>query len=180
MMRLRFPKRRHFLALAAGASLSGCGFQPVYMPTASGKAGVAQRELAAIHVDLIPDRPGQLLRQALQQRLEGSDSGVARRYDLSVGFAVAGEGIAVQPDTIATRLRMTGSANWTLTAQDPGRTRLTSGYARAMDAINLIDEQYFALDLENEAITRRLAEALADQITLQLAVFFRKRAAASG
>ena len=48
------------------------------MPTASGKAGVAQRELAAIQVDLIPDRPGQLLRQALQDRLEMGASGVAR------------------------------------------------------------------------------------------------------
>ena len=58
--------RRQSLTWAARTSLSGCGFQPVYMPTASGKAGVAQRELAAVHVDLIPYRPGQLLRQALQ------------------------------------------------------------------------------------------------------------------
>ena len=65
----RLPRRR-MLALAAAAALSGCGFQPVYMPTASGNAGVAQRELAAIQVALIPDRPGQLLRQALQDRLE--------------------------------------------------------------------------------------------------------------
>ena len=48
--------------------LSGCGFQPVYMPTASGKAGVAQRELASVYVGIIPERPGQVLRQALQER----------------------------------------------------------------------------------------------------------------
>ena len=63
-------RRRRLLALVSGVTLSGCGFQPVFMPTASGKAGVAQRELAAVHVNLIPDRPGQLLRQALQQRFE--------------------------------------------------------------------------------------------------------------
>jgi hypothetical protein len=34
--------------------------------------------------------------------------------------------------------------------------------------------------LENEAVQRRLADALADQITLQLATFFRKRATVSG
>ena len=34
-----------------------------------------------------------------------------------------------------------------------------------MDGFNIIDEQYFAADLENEAVQRRLAEALADQIT---------------
>ncbi|MDQ2801372.1 MAG: hypothetical protein M3Y41_01300, partial [Pseudomonadota bacterium] len=62
--------RRNLLKLAlvpALVPLAGCGFQPVYMPTASGSAGPARRELAAVNVQIIPDRPGQLLRQALQQ-----------------------------------------------------------------------------------------------------------------
>ena len=172
--------RRQVLACAAGASLSGCGFQPVYMPTASGKAGVAERELAAIHVDLMPDRPGQVLRQALQRRFEGAGDGVARRYDLSVGFGLAGEGLAVQPNSIATRTRLIGTAYWTLTAQDPGRTKLSSGYAKVVDGYNLFDAQYFTADLESEALTRRIAEHLADQITIQLATFFRKQAAPKG
>jgi LPS-assembly lipoprotein len=173
-------QRRQLLALTAGAGLSGCGFQPVYMPTASGTAGVAQRELAAIQVALIPDRPGQLLRQALQDRLEMGASGIARRYDLTVSFWIAGEGIAVQQDSTATRLRETGNANWTLVAQDVGRTRLTSGFAKAIDAINITDEQYFGADLENESLQRRMAGAIADQITMQLAIYFRRRAVASG
>jgi LPS-assembly lipoprotein len=173
-------QRRQLLALTAGATLSGCGFQPVYMPTASGSGGVAQRELAAIQVALLPDRPGQLLRQALQDRLEMGASGVARHYDLNVAFWVAAEGIAVQSDNTASRLRETGNANWTLMAQDAGRTRLTSGFARTDDALNIFDTQYFAADLENEALQKRIADALADQITMQLAIYFRKRAAASG
>jgi LPS-assembly lipoprotein len=173
-------KRRQMLRLGACASVSGCGFQPVYMPTASGRGGPAQRDLAAIEVDLIPERPGQLLRQALQDRLEGSAGPGRRRYNLAVAFGVSGEGIAIEPDTVATRIREIGTATWTLLAQDPGRTKLSSGSARAVDAINILDTQYFAADLENEAVQKRLAEALADQITLQLAVFFRKRAATSG
>jgi LPS-assembly lipoprotein len=173
-------RRRRMFVLAAGATLSGCGFQPVYMPTSSGKAGVAQRELAAIQVGIIPDRPGQLLRQALQDRLEMGLSGVARRYELSVTFGVSGEGIAIEQNTTVTRLRIIGTANWNLVAQDPGRTTLTSGSAKSVDAINIFDTQYFAADLENEAVTRRIAEALADQITLQLATFFHKRDMASG
>lgn len=172
--------RRGMLALLAGLPAAGCGFQPVYMPTSSGNPGVAQRELAAIHVNLIPDRPGQLLRQALQERLELGSSGVARRYDLSVGYLISGEGIAIQPDSNATRIRSIGSANWSLIALDPGRTRLTSGFARAVDAYNLIGSQYFAADMENETIQRRLADALADQIAIQLAAFFRRRAPANG
>jgi LPS-assembly lipoprotein len=172
--------RRELLALAAGATVSGCGFQPVYMPTASGKAGVAQRDLAAINVNLIPDRPGQLLRQALQERLALASSGVARRYDLSTVFGISGEGIAIQPNSVTTRIRLIGHATWTLNAQDPAHTKLSSGFATAVDGYNIFDAQYFALDLENEAVTKRLAEALADQITAQLALFFRKRVTQSG
>ena len=65
-------------------------------------------------------------------------------------------------------------------AQDVARTRVTGGFAKAMDAVNIFDEQYFGADLENEALQgRRVAGAMADQITLQLAMFFRRRAAAS-
>ena len=46
--------------------------------------------------------------------------------------------------------------------------------------MNIFDSQYFAADLETEAVPRRLADALADQIAIQLAAFFRKRATASG
>jgi LPS-assembly lipoprotein len=172
-------RRRRFVALSGFAVLSGCGFQPVYMPTASGTAGVAQRELAAIRVNLIPDRPGQEMRQALQRRLEMAGGTAPHLYDLAVSFGVSGEGIAIQPDSIATRVRLVGNASWRLVAQDPGRTTLTSGSAKAIDGLNIFDTQYFEADLTNEAVTRRLAEALADQITLQLAAYFRKRTAAS-
>ena len=173
-------KRRRLLGLGICTSLAGCGFQPIYMPTVSGKAGAAQRELAAIHVAIIPDRPGQLLRQALQSRFEGSGSGVAQRYELRVGYGIAGDAIAILPDSNPTRIREIGSATWTLVAQDTARTTLTSGSAKAVDGYNLINAQYFASDLENEAVQRRLANALADQITMQLAVYFRKQVATSG
>jgi LPS-assembly lipoprotein len=173
-------QRRSLLALATGTALSGCGFQPVYMPTASGSPGVAQRELAAIDVAIIPDRAGQLLRQALQDRLEKGASGVERRYNLSVGFWVGAEGIAVETGDVTTRLRGTGNAVWTLTAEDPARTVLTRGQAQSLDALNILDTQYFAGDLELEAMFKRMADALADQITLQLATYFRKRAAVTG
>jgi LPS-assembly lipoprotein len=173
-------KRRQALGLAVGASLSGCGFQPVYMPTTSGKAGVAQRELAAIHVAIIPDRPGQVLREELQRRFEGSGSGVSQRYELRVGFGIAGDAIAILPNSNPTRIREVGSASWTLVAQDPAHTTLTTGSAKAVDGYNLIESQYFASDLENSVVQRRLANALADQITMQLAVHFRQQAAKSG
>jgi LPS-assembly lipoprotein len=174
------PGRRRFcvgLASALGAgALGGCGFQPIYMPTASGKAGVAQRELSSVYVNIIPDRPGQLLRQALQERF-GSDSGTPAIYDLTVIFSIAGEGIAIEANNIATRMRLTGNANWTLLAHDPKRTPLTVGSARAIDGLNIFESQYFAADLEIEAEQKRIAEALATQIATQLAIWFRQQSA---
>jgi LPS-assembly lipoprotein len=169
-------RRRAMLLLGAGAALNGCGFQPVYMRTASGNAGPAQRDLAAVEVAIIPDRPGQVLRQALQERLEGGSSGEQRRFDLRVSFWIAGEGLAVQPDTTSSRVRLIGNASWTLYAQDPAHTFLVNGGARAVDGLNEFDAQFFGADLETESVQRRIAGAVADQITAQLAIYFRKHA----
>ena len=171
------PVTRRGLLAGAAVLLGGCGFRPMYMPTASGGPGVAQRELAAVTVGIIPDRPGQLLRQALQERFERTEQGVPHRYDLSVAYEIEGEGIAVLHDNTTTRVRLIGRAQWTLRAQDPQRTVLATGTARTLDAVNLLKEQYFALDLGNEAAQVRIASGVADQITGQLASFFNRRAA---
>jgi hypothetical protein len=168
------PGRRGLL-LGATALLSGCGFQPIYMPTASNKAGPSKRELATVFVRIIPERPGQLLRQALQERF-GDDSGTPSHYDLAVSFGISGESIAIEQTSIATRIRFIGSASWNLLAHDDHYTRLANGSARSMDGINIFDSQYFASDLETEAVQKRIAEAIAQQIATQLAIWFRQRA----
>jgi hypothetical protein len=164
--------RRRLLALAPVLGVGACGFQPVYMPTASGNPGAAQRELAAVHVGVIPDRPGQMLREALQRRF-GSDGGGAQRYELHVSYWISGEGISVLSNNAATRLRLTGNANWALTTPGSARTRLTYGHARTIDAMNVFDHQYFALEMQNEVVQRRIAEQIAEQIATQLALWFR-------
>jgi LPS-assembly lipoprotein len=170
---------RAILGLGLGTTLAGCGFQPVYMPTASGKPGVAQRELAAIYVNVIGDRPGQLLRQSLQARLERGATGVAQLYDLNVSYGIGGEGIAVDQNNISSYTRLVARATWYLNADNIARTELTRGSARAADNFNVLDEQYFAADQENDFAAARLAEAVADQITLQIAAYFRHRDLAS-
>ena len=41
-----------------------------------------------------------------------------------------------------------------------------------MDGIDIINSQYFALDLDNEQAQRRMAMLLAEKITLRLASWF--------
>lgn len=167
-------RRRLWLLLCLGAA--GCGFHPVDQAAANGGSGAAQAGLAQISVGLIPERFGQLLREALQARFTRNGAGVAARYDLAVNYGLSGEPIAVEQDSSISRVRLVSSATWTLTAQEPQRRTLASGTARAMDAYNIISNQLFTADLENEALQRRMTEALADQITLQLALWFDKQA----
>lgn len=168
--------RRGLLAVAAGAALGGCGLRPLYGSNDT-DAGV-QARLSEINVLLIPERSGQLLRQALQARLERGGAGVARRYDLAVQLAMTSDAIAIQPDNSPSRVRMTGTANWVLSAQDPQRSTVASGAAREVQGHNIINQQFFAAELTSAAVQRRMVDALAEQITTQLAVHFARKAGA--
>lgn len=169
-------RRRALLILAAASGLGGCGFHPAYAPTESGALGPAQAQLAAIDVPVLPDRQGQLMRQALQARLYGPGIAEAKQYRLVVDFSVSTEGIAIQPDNSTARMRMIGIGRWTLYALDPAPKVLTTGFTRTLDGVNPIDNQPFAQDEETETVTRRIAENLADGIVLQLTAYFDKQA----
>jgi len=156
-------------ALLLAASLAACGFRPVYAPPSSQQGAT----LGAVFVDIIPNRTGQLLRQALQQRLEGSDGDVPKRYELGVLYGLTGEGLGTQADNSTTRQRDVATAIWSLRTAGPAGTQITTGHARAVDGFNVIDEQFFYSDLAEDASQHRLAEALADQISQQIAVYFR-------
>jgi LPS-assembly lipoprotein len=153
--------------------LAGCGLHPLYQSKDGGGAGDAERGLAAISVAIIAERPGQLLREALQTRFDRAGGGAAKRYDLVVTLGIANEGLDYQQTTSApTRLRVLAVANWSLVSLDARRKTLATGMARAMDSFNLFNQQFFAADLESEALQRRMMQAVADQMTLQLASWF--------
>lgn len=169
--------RRAFLMLGAGAALGGCGFSPMYATASDGSINPQMADLAAITVGAIPDRSGQELREALQAHFQMGGVGIARRYDLSVLYAITEQGIGIQPDTSVTYLRVIGMANWTLRAQDPNHTTLTTGKARAVDGLNYIDQQFFTATLEDEKIHSRIAAKIADEMTEQLVGYFKQHPA---
>lgn len=156
----------------ATATLGGCGFHPLYLPASGGKAGAASAGLSAVYVPVIAERSGQLLRQALQRRTEGSGSGVAKRYELVAAPALASEGIAIQRDTSTTRVRLIGTATWSLRELNLQHTVLLSGANRIVDGYNILNQQYFAADLESEAAVRRIMESMADLIVARVAIWF--------
>lgn len=146
---------------------SACGFRPLY----SG-AGAPSSRMAAIYVDIIPNRAGQLLRQALQTRLEGASSGIAKQYTLGVAYSENVQGLGIQSDNSTTRNRNIGTAVWSLHPVGNTTVQIAGGTVRTLDGYNILDEQFFYADLSEEATQRRLAESLADQIVTGLALYF--------
>lgn len=153
--------------------LAGCGFHPVYAPHHGQGHSQTDTTLAAINIERIPDRQGQLMREALEQRLQGTgEINVPKRYDLQVILVIGSEGMGILMDNSTSRLRYTGIANFILRDRSANRSIVTSGSVRRLDAANVIDNQYFASNLEAETITNRMTSGLADMITLKLAAYF--------
>ena len=169
--------RAHACFLSLALLLGGCGFHPLYNgagAAAQSQGGTVGAHLDSIYVELIPNRLGQLLRQALQQRFD-SDDGDSKTYSLAVAYSIDEEAISVLNSNSNTRTRAVGRGTWTLTAiANPG-VPLASGTVRVLDGFNTLDEQVFFSVLENEAVQRRLADNVADQITQRLATYFRRR-----
>jgi LPS-assembly lipoprotein len=172
------PTRRAVLLPGLCAALAGCGFHPVYAPTSADGTSTAA-DLAAIDVKPIYERPGQILREALLGRLR-VESGTPSHFDLQVNFWITGEAQGVLNFTQPTRIRLVGTANWTLIAHDEKHTKLAEGSERLADGFDIFDSQYFAMDLDNEHVQRRVAEAMAERITLRLAMWFHQHPTAIG
>ncbi len=169
--------RRGLLLGAAGLGLSACGFRPLYAPvdTADGASADLARELAAVRVAPMPERLGQIMQRHLERRLRGSLPPVAPRYDLTATFALAAEVLAYRPDGIITRVRYVASSDWGLLTRNVPPERLASGHARALDAFNVLDFQFFASDSSNLSTQLRLVEEVAEQLYARVATELRGR-----
>jgi LPS-assembly lipoprotein len=153
--------------LGLAFAVSACGFRPLYAPSGSTNA-----ELSKIFVDIIPNRDGQLLRQALQERLDGNGLN-DKSYELQVQFSMQYSVEGVQQDTSITRNRYIGTAHWVLRKPGPFGAKIASGTASSLDGSNAINSQFFYGDLSGEAINRRMSDALAGAIADKLAAYFR-------
>ncbi len=160
-------------------ALGGCGFRPLHGRggTGPGDADPALRDiLLSTRIGLIAERFGQVMRRSLMQRVGTGIAGPQRGiYELRVGPGVAAEALGIQIDGSATRIRFTATANWTFVRLGPPVVPLFSGQERAIDSFNIPINQFFASDNSREASEQRLADALAEQIVMRLAMQIRER-----
>lgn len=128
--------------------------------------------LENVKVQTIPDRAGQLLHQALQEDFYRNGQPVQELYVLSVTYNINQTAGGIQEDSSATRVRFNATAQWHLSPIGQPSKVLVSGNAVAVDALNIIDQQYFAVNLETDTINQQLANEISAQVTAQLAAWF--------
>ncbi|BBC80583.1 lipoprotein [Acetobacter orientalis] len=159
--------------LALPATLSGCGFRPLYGTQGAAGEKAPEDELRRVYVANIPERTGQLVRLALQERMAGAGPENPDGYTLRVTPAVGEEYIDIHGDNTSGRVRTNAHAHWALytVAQEP--VLLAQGDASDMDGYTNTFEQYFAQSLNRETVVARVAQALAEQITQQVSIWFR-------
>jgi LPS-assembly lipoprotein len=166
------------LAGAGTLTLGACGFRPLYGrgDTSAGEPDL-RAQLRGVRVTVLQERFGQLLRRSLYQRMGqdvgGPDAGEFR-YELRVAPALQAEGVAIQRDGTASRVRYIGTVNWLLVRPPPSTQALASGVERSIEAYNIPPSQFFASDTSREFAEQRLAEVLAELTVTRLAVFFRQ------
>ena len=167
--------RRSILAAGVAFALPGCGFRPIHATGAGPSADVA-RELSAVRVARVPERNGQILRRALEERF--ATTGTQARYDLRVGVGFAAEIQGYRRDGTPSRVRYVGTAPWSLFTMATPAVLLSNGMERTFDAYGLPENQFFAADNSRDAMERRLVEQLAEDVARRVAAYFANRAPA--
>ena len=159
--------RRAFVLSAFG--LTACGFQPLNSYRASADGDRATAALSAVSVNPIRDRNGQILRNALLDRL---DPRGAAQYRLIVEVEESiGEGL-LSRDSSATRRTLMVVARFNLTDMN-GRTVL-AGVERADSRYDVVRqvENAFADVAGEQAARRRVSDEVADRIVRRLGFAF--------
>jgi LPS-assembly lipoprotein len=132
-------------------------------------------ELAAVRVANIPDRTGQVMRRALQRRLEDTRPGTPAKYELQAAFNVATEILGYRRDGLITRVRYVATGNWALATLSDTPQVLARGAPRTLDAYNIPDLQFFAADSSRADMENRMITELSDQIYFGVVAALRAR-----
>lgn len=165
MMFRKFPF--HFL-LPVCLLLASCGFQPIY-GAHDGDGNPVNEQLSRIAIDNIPERPGQILRNNLIDRMYGKGRPREPLYHLEVRLRITQEDLGIQADAVSTRTLMNTNADYVLRAT--AGKEILRGTARSITNFNRLSTQYGNLAAMDAATERTLRE-VSEQIVNRLALYF--------
>ncbi len=155
------------LLLAIAASTSSCGYKPLY-----GESGVIRKNLAEVRIKAIPNREGQVLRNALLDRINPNGQPGAAPFLLSVTYSESLSQLAIRRDETATRANLRISSNFKLAETASGVT-VFRGRSRRTASYNIVQSDY-ANVIARRTAQRRAALLVADDIATRLALYFNR------
>lgn len=171
--------RRLVLLALAGGSVAACGFEPVYgertlrEPKPGGTSTASIRDdLAGIWIEPIPERTGQMLRNALIDRLNGSNEPSQPRYRLEVRLRELRQAVLERRDTLETATNLIVIGSYKL--KSATGEQLTANQSRIIVLYNQLQSPYATIAAEEYARERAVTQ-MAEDIRLRLALFLANR-----
>jgi LPS-assembly lipoprotein len=159
---------RHTLLLASAFLLTACGFHTVYGSHGDQNSAVTAG-LGDIAIENIPDRPGQILKNDLIDRMYSKGRPVTPHYRLKVMLSSSEADLGIQADATSTRAQLNTTGEYTLT--DLAGKKLASGMAHSVSNFDTLDQQ-FSTQAAREAATERTIDEVSNQIVNALSLYF--------
>lgn len=156
-----------WLVLVLLLALGGCGFQPLYS-----RSGPARGELAAIAVDQIPERSGQLLRTYLRDALNPNGETGRERYRLRVVLIEPRSELGLRRDDVTQRINYSVVASFRLT--DGNDAQITAGTSFFSTSFEISSSPFATVSARQDA-RDRILELIAQDIRDQIATYFATR-----
>lgn len=151
--------------------LAACGWRPVDAVRSDGAANTGK--LAQIKIELINDRIGQQLRNDLLDRLNPDGRPAQPTYSLIVKLTKTETQVGINQNNTASRSDVLVTADYNLRAIGSNKT-LLSGQSRGTNSYSIILNPYSTVVGQQDAVKRTL-NAIADDITTRLALYFDRR-----
>lgn len=162
--------RRAVLAIVLGSiAVSGCGFEPLHRERPG--ANVTEN-LAAIRIEPIADRSGQILRNYLLDRLTPRGTPARADYVLRIRLQEPRQTLALRRDDVISRVAYSASVSFDLL--DASGRRVAGGVASHSTDYEVTNSEFATLVSAQNARDRVL-ELVGDDIRNQLAAYFSGR-----
>jgi len=154
--------------------LAGCGYEPIY----GARQGVeTTAEMATVKIEPIEERVGQMLRNNLLDSLNPRGEAAQIKYRLVTEVTESKQELAIRKSELATRSNMNLTARYRLYDVDR-KAYVLSRSSVVTASYNLLTNEFATLSAEADARERGVRD-LSDDITRQLALYFRAQAKAA-
>ena len=146
--------------------VAACGFQPLYGERQNAANNAL---LAAIQIDPIKEREGQLLYQYLTKKMHMRGKSANPRWRLKINLTKSIQGLGIRKDETTTRNNLILNAQFELYDKKSGKV-IHSGQAVSTNSYNVLESRFASIVSEQNAVQRGTKD-LSNNIKNRTAVF---------